>query len=143
MARLLAHKVALAPYPPDQPHDFTYVPDFARALVSLLDAGDDAYGQAWHVPNAPTRSLRAILTRTAELIGVPPRIRILPPALAPILALIQPEVKELAEMRFQWDRPYRVDVSKFAARFWNDPTSFERGLQATIDFYRSHRDATA
>jgi hypothetical protein len=36
VARLLAGKPALAPYPPDQPHDFTYVPDFARALI---DAG--------------------------------------------------------------------------------------------------------
>ena len=139
IARLLAGKPALAPYPPDCPNDFTYVPDFARALVTLLDAGDDAYGQAWHVPNAPARSLRELLTTAAKLIRVPPRIRILPTALAPIVGLFVKEVRELAEMRFQWDRPYLVDATKFTARFWNDPTSFDQGLRETIDFYRAHR----
>lgn len=55
VARLLAGKPALAPYPPDEPHDFTFVPDFARALQTLIDADEDAYGQAWHVPNAHGR----------------------------------------------------------------------------------------
>ena len=34
---------------PDTPHDFAYVPDFARAVVTLLEAPDDAFGQAWHL----------------------------------------------------------------------------------------------
>lgn len=136
VARLLAGRPALAPYPPNHSHDFTYVPDFARAVVTLIDAPDDAYGQAWHVPNAPTRSLRELLTRAAELIGVRARIIVLPPALMPILGLVQTEVRELKEMRFQWDRPYLVDTTKFSRRFWSDPTPFEEGLQATIAFYR-------
>jgi len=36
VARLLADKAALALYRPDQPHDFTYVPDFARAPSPIL-----------------------------------------------------------------------------------------------------------
>ena len=57
---------------PDTPHDFAYVPDCARAVVSLLDAPDDAYGQAWHVPCAPTRTPREILALGAAAIGVAP-----------------------------------------------------------------------
>lgn len=137
VARLLAGKSALAPYPPDQPHDFTYVPDFARALVTLIDAPDDAYGEAWHVPNAPTQSSRELLTLAAKLIGVRPRITVLPPALAPLLGLFKAEIRELKEMRFQWDRPYLVDTTKFSRRFWSDATPFEEGLRATIAFYRA------
>lgn len=136
--RLITGKAMLAPYPPDNPHDFTYVPDFARALVTLIDASDDAYGQAWHVPNAPTQSLRQLLTLAAGLVGARPMIRVLPRALAPLIGLIKPEVRELAEMRFQWDRPYVVDAGKFAARFWSDATPFERGLADTIAWYRAH-----
>ncbi len=139
VARLLAGKSALAPYNPDHPHDFTYVPDYARAVATLIDAPDDAYGQAWHVPNAPTRTLRELLTLASQLLGVAPRISVLPDALAPFVGFFQPQVRELAEMRFQWDRPYIVDASKFAARFWNDPTSFEVGLKATIEYYRRTR----
>jgi nucleoside-diphosphate-sugar epimerase len=137
VARLIAGKPVLSPYPPEQPHDFVYVPDFARALVSLVDAPDDAYGQAWHVPHAPTQSLRDVLTLAASLIGVPPRITVLPGALIPIIGLVSKEVGETSEMRFQWDRPYHVDASKFGARFWNDATSIEAGLGETIAFYRA------
>ena len=35
---------------PDQPHAFAYVPDIARAAVSLLDAPDDAFNQAGTSP---------------------------------------------------------------------------------------------
>jgi nucleoside-diphosphate-sugar epimerase len=137
VARLLAGKPALIPYSPQHPHDFTYVPDFARALVSLVNAPDDAYGQAWHVPNAPTRTMRELITLAASLIGVPTRMSVLPPALVPIIGLFSKEVRETAEMRFQWDRPYLVDTSKFAAQFWNDATPFETGLGDTISFYRT------
>lgn len=139
VSRLLAGRPALMPYSPDHPHDFTYVPDFARALVTLIDAPDDAYGQAWHVPNAPTRTLREVLTMAAERIGIPTRISVMPHALTTLAGLFRKDIGELAEMRFQWDRPYLVDASKFATRFWRDSTSFEDGLDATIVFYRGAR----
>ncbi|HTV73062.1 MAG TPA: NAD-dependent epimerase/dehydratase family protein [Candidatus Acidoferrales bacterium] len=138
VVRQLAGNAAFTPYSPvDHPHDFAYVPDVARALLSLADAPDDAYGEAWHVPNAPTRTLREVLALSADLIGVPRRLVILPPATVPLIGLFVKEIGELQEMRFQWDRPYIVDSSKFAARFWGDATSFESGLAETISFYRA------
>ena len=97
---------------PDTPHDFAYVADCARAVVSLLDAPDDAYGQAWHVPCAPTRTPREILALGAAAIGVAPKAIGLPPALIAPLGLFAPALRELAEMRFQWDRPYRVELEQ-------------------------------
>lgn len=135
--RLLAGKSALIPYSPDHPHDFNYVPDFARALVTLLDAPPDAYGQAWHVPNASTQTLRSLIGRAAAMIGVPPRMIVLPKLLLQLGALFDRQLYELLEMRFQTDRSYKVDASKFAQRFWDNPTSFENGLAATIAYYRS------
>ena len=54
-------KTATLVMPPDMPHAMAYVPDIGRAAVTLLDAPDDAYGQAWHVPCAPTTTPRRIL----------------------------------------------------------------------------------
>ncbi|WP_146423033.1 NAD-dependent epimerase/dehydratase family protein [Humitalea rosea] len=54
-------KAAQLGVPPDTPHDFAYVPDIARAALTLLDAPDNAYGQAWNMPCAPTRTPREIL----------------------------------------------------------------------------------
>jgi len=143
VARLLVGKAALTPYNPDHPHDFAYVPDVARALVSLIDAPDDAYGQAWHVPSAtPTLSQRQVLTLAVRLIGVPCRITAIPQPLVPLIGIFSKEIRESAEMSFQWNHPYYVDSSKFAARFWSDATPFECGLGATIESYRCQTPST-
>ncbi len=116
---------------PDMPHDFAYVPDYGRAAVTLLDAPDDCYGQAWHVPCAPTTTPRRILELGARAIGVKARISRLPLSLLPVAGLFSPFMKSLVEMRFQFDRPYRVDATKFTRRFWSDATPFETGAAET------------
>jgi nucleoside-diphosphate-sugar epimerase len=64
--------------PPDMPHDFAYVPDIARAVTTLLEAPDDAFGQAWHVPCAPIRTCREILALGAAALDKRLRITALP-----------------------------------------------------------------
>ncbi len=133
--RLARGKAALLVAPPDTPHDFAYVPDVARAVVSLLDAPDDAYGQAWNMPCAPTRTPREILALGAAALGVRPRVTTIPLRSLPLLGLVSPFLREVADVAFTWDRPYRVDASKFAATFWCDATPFERGAeQAAVSF---------
>jgi nucleoside-diphosphate-sugar epimerase len=117
--------------PPDMPHDFAYVPDIARAVVTLLDAPDDAFGQSWHVPCAPIKTPREILELGARALGVKLRINALPLWLLPAIGLVSPLMREINEMRFQWDRPYRVDTRKFENQFWSDATPFEVGAPAT------------
>ncbi|MGD1037925.1 MAG: NAD-dependent epimerase/dehydratase family protein [Roseiarcus sp.] len=126
---------------PDTPHDFAYVPDFARAVVTLLDAPDDCFGQAWHVPCAPTRSPRQILALGAAALGVKPRVSGLPLWTLGPLGLFAPVLNEMREMRFRWDRPYRVDSSRFAKRFWSDATPFEIGAPATALWFRDRAGA--
>jgi hypothetical protein len=52
-------------------------------------------------------------------------------------------MREIAEMRFQWDRPYRVDAHKFAERFWSDVTPFDIGARATALSFRTTAEARA
>ena len=116
---------------PDTPHDFAYVPDIARAVVTLLDAPDDAYGQVWNMPCAPTRTPRSILRLGAEALGVRLRIRAVPLKLLPLLGLVMPFLREVADVGFTWDRPYEVDATKFKRRFWSDVTPMQVGAPAT------------
>lgn len=134
--RLAQGKPAFLIAPPDMPHDFAYVPDIARAVLSLLDAPDDVYGQAWNMPCAPTRTPREILALGAAALGVAPKVRALPLAVLPLLGLAVPMLREIAEMRFLFDRTYRVDARKFAARFWSDVTPFEVGAPAAARSFR-------
>ena len=134
--RLAQGKAAMLVAPPDTPHDFAYVPDIARAVLSLLDAPDDAYGQAWNMPCAPTRTPREILALGAAALGVKPKVQAIPLGLLPALGLAVPFLREVAEMRFLFDRPYRVDARKFEGRFWSDVTPFEVGAAATARSFR-------
>lgn len=131
-------KAAMMLMQPDLPHAFAYVPDIARAAVSLLDAPDDAFNQAWHVPCAPTRTPRQILQLAADALGEKLRISAMPAPMLALLGLVSPMLREAAEMQFTWNRPYHVDASRFSARFWSDATPFEVGIPLTA---RAARDA--
>ena len=115
----------------DLPHDVAHVSDYARAVITLLDAPDDAYGQAWHVPCAATLTLRQHLQIAADALDVPLKLSVLPGWLAMPLGVFIPFVREGVEMQFLFDRPYIVDSSKFRSRFWSDVVPFEVGLAAT------------
>ena len=115
----------------DLPHDVAHVSDYARAVITLSEASDDDFGQAWHVPCAPTRTLRQLLQTAAAALGVPLKLSVLPNWAARPLGMFIPFVREGIEMQFLFDRPYTVDASKFRARFWSDPVPFEIGLPAS------------
>ena len=124
---------------PDAIHAFTYAPDFARALALMGAAEDDDYGQAWHVPNAPARTQREVVELAAELAGRPVRISSLRRRTVSLLALFSSTLREVKELMYQWELAYRVDHSKWAARFGDEHTPLEEGLRATLDWYRAAR----
>jgi nucleoside-diphosphate-sugar epimerase len=134
-APLLAGRPASLLGEADQPHTFTYLPDFAAAMLAVADA-PAALGEIWHVPNAPPVTLRQVVTRIAALAGTRPRLRVLPWPLLRLLGLFVPLLRELAELKFQWDRPYLVDHSRFTARFSTPLTPLATGLAATVAWYR-------
>lgn len=119
----------------DQPHTFTYISDFAGALVTLAEAPNSVCGRAWHVPNAPPQTIREIVGMIYRMVGREPKLKVMPPFLLSCLALASPLMRELKEMTFQLDRPYLVDHSDYAARFWSDPMPLHEGLRATFDWY--------
>lgn len=120
---------------PDLPHDFAYVPDLGRMVATLIEAPDSDYGQVWHSPCAPTRTPREILALGAKALGVKPRVQPMPLAMLPLLGVVVPFLRELNEMRFQFDRPYYVDGSKWTRRFGGTVTPFEIGVAETVRAY--------
>jgi nucleoside-diphosphate-sugar epimerase len=137
IGKLARGKPAVFVGSPDVLHDYAYVPDVARAATTLLAAPDSAFGQAWHVPCAPTRTTRDILKIAAEALGVKLRISAMPAWMLGASAMFSPFLQELSEMRFQWDRPYHVDASRFASAFWSDATPFETGVRETSLAFRA------
>jgi nucleoside-diphosphate-sugar epimerase len=134
IGRMAKGKAAQVFGDPDLMHSFTYVPDIARALVSVADSAD-AFGQAWNVPNAPDRTLHEVLTLVAAHLDRELKVQVMPKWMLSAAGLFNVNAREMKEMLYQWERPFRVDSSKFAERFWADATSFEDGLAATVPSY--------
>lgn len=133
--RLAQGKPAQLVASPDTLHDFAYIPDVARAMAFLLDLPAAEYGQVWHMPSAPTRTLRQLIALGAEALGQPARIQAIPQSLLPVLGFVTPLMRELHDMRFQFDRPYHIDGRKLTRRFGFEVTPFEVGIPQTALSY--------
>lgn len=132
----LAGKTAQVLGNPDLPHTFTYLPDFARALVTL-GTHEGALGQIWHVPSAETLTTREFARLVYEAAGHPSRLGIMPPTLLAALALFSPMLRAVKEQQYQRDAPWIADHSKFARAFGADVTPHRDAIAATIAWYAS------
>jgi nucleoside-diphosphate-sugar epimerase len=121
---------------PDTPHSWTYLPDTARALVRVAEA-EDAWGRPWHVPTGPPQSIRAMVGKLAAQAGIPAvKVRQLPPAMTQVLGLASPLLRELQEVRYQFDRPFIVDSTSYTTRFGETATSADEQVASTISWWK-------
>jgi nucleoside-diphosphate-sugar epimerase len=118
----------------DVPHTLTYIEDFGKALV-ILGEHEAAFGQAWHVPNAPTRTKREVLELAARLANKPLKVNIMGSTMLRIGGLFVPAAREVPEMLYQFNQPYIVDSSKFVKAFGDSATPLEQALTQTIAWY--------
>jgi hypothetical protein len=72
----------------------------------------------------------------AHLAGQRAGLTTLPSWTVGILGLVNPVMRELREMTYQFDRPFIVDHSKYARRFGEGFTPLDEGLRATVEWYR-------
>lgn len=143
MPRLLRGKAVSTLGDPDTPHSWTYLPDVARALVEI--AGEErAWGRAWHVPTEPALSTREMVDRLAGQAGTGPvTVRRLPPALLGVLSYVSPLIRELREVRYQFDRPFVVDAGAYEAEFTVRATPVDEQIEATLQWWRERLAAAA
>jgi nucleoside-diphosphate-sugar epimerase len=80
----------------------------------------------------PALTGREFVELTARVLGVPPRITVLPRWMMQAAKFVMPLTRELAEMLYQNDHDYLFDSSKFERRFGFTPTPYEDGIRATV-----------
>jgi nucleoside-diphosphate-sugar epimerase len=133
----LAGRTATVLGDPDQPHTYTYVPDIGEGLA-VLGEHPDAPGQVWHLPNDPdTRTTRQLVDIVYRLAGQPRgKLRRLPPVLLRALGLVNPTMRELVEMQYQFEEPFVVDSSKITNKLGLEATPVEDALAHTLRTYR-------
>ena len=92
---------------PDIPHDYAYVPDIARAATTAdRRAGLGVQSGLARSVRADPHDARDPADRRGRARRPAPHPLPARAVLAP-LGLFSPFLREMREMRFQWDRPYR------------------------------------
>lgn len=136
MPKVLRGKPVSSLGDPDTPHSWSYLPDVAAALAEV--AGEErAWGRAWHVPTAPARSTREMVDRLATQAETGPvAVRRLPSAVLGLASLVSPLLRELKEVRYQFDRPFVVDASAYEAAFAVRATPVDEQVKATVEWWR-------
>ena len=71
----------------DLPHTYSYIKDYAEALI-VLSENDSALGRAWHIPNSETISTREIVRLIENEIGKTIKIRASGKGMVSLLGLL-------------------------------------------------------
>lgn len=143
MPRLLRGKPVSTLGDPDAPHSWSYLPDVARVLVEV--AGEErAWGRAWHVPTEPALSTRGMVDRLAAQSKTGPvTVRRLSPAVLGVASVFSPLIRELKEIRYQFDRPFVADASAYEAEFTVRATPIDEQIEATVNWWQERLATTA
>ncbi|MFI1937916.1 NAD-dependent epimerase/dehydratase family protein [Streptomyces purpureus] len=136
MPRLLRGKPVSTLGDPDAPHSWSYLPDVARALVEVVGE-ERAWGQTWHVPTEPPLSTREMVARLSDRSGTGPvAVRRISPAALGVASLFSPLIRELKEIRYQFDRSFVLDSSAYEAAFTVRATPIDEQVKETVDWWR-------
>lgn len=117
----------------DQPHTWTDVADVARTLVAVAGR-PDVWGRVWHVPSNEPRSQRQALTEVLAAGGYEPvAVRAIPRPVLRGLAMVNPLMREIAELSYMWTRPYVLDSSLTQQTLDLLPTPWDEVCRRTLD----------
>jgi nucleoside-diphosphate-sugar epimerase len=120
----------------DLPHTFTYIKDFAAAMINVGTA-NDTFGQIWHVPNAPALSLDKWVHLFEVITNKRIKKSVTPKFVIRLAGLFNSFIKELYEMAYQFEYPYLVNYDKYVSRFGNHSTYPSDIVKETVEWYIS------
>lgn len=118
-------------------HSTSYTPDLGKG-TALLGNSADAYDQIWNLPTDPEKITgQGWIDLFANEMQTSNKSQVLPGWGLLALGLFVPVLKEMYEMRYQYDRDYYFDSSKFNKRFNYTPTTNAEAVRQTVKELRN------
>jgi nucleoside-diphosphate-sugar epimerase len=116
---------------PEALHSVTFVADLAVAMVRLAHA-PEAWGRAWHVPNAPAVAQRELVEIAGRAAGTRPTIRRVARWQLRALGMFSPPMRETVEMAYEFEHDFVVDHSDYTAHFGDHATPLNDAFAMTM-----------
>lgn len=133
----IAGKTANAVGNLDVLHSFTFVPDIGKAMA-ILGTHDEAFGQVWHIPSPAPLTQRQLAELVYKEAGQPVKVRGAGRMILSLLGLFNPNVREIVEMLYEFEKPFILDSSKFEKTFGMKATPIEQAVRETVAYFKSH-----
>lgn len=126
---------------PDQPHSWTYLPDFVAALAAASRT-PAAWGRPVLAPTPEPLTYRDLAGRLAARAGRPvPRIAPVPRPVLRAAGLVVGQLREVDRMRYQFDAPFVVDSSASERLLGLAPTPWDLVVDETVSWWRARAAA--
>jgi nucleoside-diphosphate-sugar epimerase len=140
--RALAGKAVSMIGAPDVIHSWSYIRDVCATLATL-GTDDRALGRAWHVPTLPAVTATDMIDGICDAARVDRvKVKQMPRLALRAAGLLMPLVRELLEMRYQFNEPFVIDAADTTEVFGLTATPLPVQMQATIESYRKATVAT-
>lgn len=140
--RVLAGKTIRPLGNPDVPHSFTYVPDLAAAMITAARR-EELWNSVLHAPTAPAPTLRGLAQEFARAAAASePRVRPISRRMVHALGIVSGDLRELAEMLYQFESPFIMDSSRSEKLLDLRPTPLSEGASATVNWWQGQKAAT-
>lgn len=117
-----------------QPHAWAYLPDIVSTLVAAAD--HPTTGRAWLTPHSTSEPRSEIARQVNARTGAHGTARSIPGLLLSALARVQPFMREVKLMQYQFTAPFLVDASESERTLGLRATPWPEALDATIATYR-------
>jgi nucleoside-diphosphate-sugar epimerase len=119
-----------------QPHTFTYVKDFGRALA-IAGTEDRALGHTWHVPSGKPYSQNQLTELISKELGYPLKNRASGKMVLSVLGLFNKAAKEMVEMLYEFNEPFIMDATTMEKTFGLQPTPMQQRIRETLQWAKN------
>jgi hypothetical protein len=104
--------------------------------VATLGMRDEALGKVWHTPNAEAIPMRRMLDLVFAGTEHKPNYRTAPDWLLTVMGWLNPVMRELKEMVYQFEIPFLIDHSEYDRVFADvTPPPPAEGIAQTVGWY--------
>lgn len=116
-------------------HTYSYTEDNGRALVAIA-LSQDTYGQVWHLPVSEPITMAEAANVFNSVLGTSFKISVIPRTIFDLMSIFIKPIKEVKEMRYQFDQEYIMSYEKFKVRFPEfKVTNYKEGLNAMVQSF--------
>jgi nucleoside-diphosphate-sugar epimerase len=123
----------------DRRHSVAYLPDIARAFVTLGDESK-ADGETWILPHAPAPTGAEFLATVNAVLPTKVKTALVTKTMLRMAAPFHRISRESLEIAYQWTEDFVADDSKYQRVFGPvSATPLEEAVRTTVDWYRTSR----